>query len=57
MRNQQKRRQEFKDFSLRSSFCEKKFQYSLNNLKCSFLNLQNKDISNHINFDKTTNKE
>ena len=40
----------FNEFSFHSNFCERKFQNSLNNFKCSLLSLQNQGISNHINF-------
>ena len=40
----------FNEFSFHSHFCEGKFQHSLNKFNCSLLNLQIKDISNHINF-------
>ena len=40
----------FNEFGFHSNFCERKFQHSLNKFKCSLLNLQIKDISNHINF-------
>ena len=49
----------FNEFSFHSNFCERKFQHSLNKFKCSLLNLQIKNISNHINFLKNSfyNKE
>ena len=40
----------FNEFNFHSNFCERKFQHSLNNFKCSLLSLQIEDISNHIIF-------